>query len=56
MLALISFFISFVIYFIPTIVAIYKDKPNTTAIFILNLCLGWTFLGWVASLIWAVVD
>jgi hypothetical protein len=40
-----------IIYFIPSFVG--KDKKNASAIFILNLFLGWTLLGWVVALIWA---
>jgi len=39
------------IYFLPTIIG-YKKK-NATAIFLLNLLLGWTFIGWVIALVWA---
>ncbi len=38
-------------YFIPSIVG--KHKTNAGAIFVLNLFLGWTFLGWVLALVWA---
>ena len=41
-----------VIYFIPLTVARRRRHPNTVAIGILNLFLGWTFLGWVAALVW----
>lgn len=40
-------------YFFPTIVAHGKKKRNTMAIFVLNLTLGWTVIGWFAALIWA---
>jgi len=40
-----------VIYFAPTIMA--HGKRNSTAIFLLNLLLGWTFIGWVIALVWA---
>jgi hypothetical protein len=40
------------IYFIPTLMA----KKNRSAILVLNLFLGWTFLGWVIALVWAVKD
>lgn len=40
-----------VIYFAPTIVG--YSKRNAGAIFLLNLLLGWTFIGWVVALIWA---
>ncbi len=38
-------------YFLPAIVG--RRKRNAGAIFILNLLLGWTFIGWVAALVWA---
>jgi len=42
-----------VFYFFPTIVALLRDHHKLSAIAVLNLFLGWTFLGWVAALIWA---
>jgi len=57
----ITFVISFVIvlalfgYFIPTFIAIVRKKKNTLAIFLLNLFLGMTFLGWICALIWAIM-
>lgn len=41
------------LYFVPTIVARVREHHNTTAIFLLNLLLGWTFVGWVVALVWA---
>jgi len=43
-----------VLYFIPTWVAKYHRHHNATAIFAVNLFLGWTFLGWVVALAWAL--
>jgi NAD-dependent SIR2 family protein deacetylase len=43
--------ISLLIYFSPSIVG--HRKKNSTAIFILNLLAGWTFIGWVGALVWA---
>jgi hypothetical protein len=40
-----------IIYFLPTIIG--YSKNNVLAIFILNLFLGWTFIGWVIALVWA---
>lgn len=41
-------------YFAPTIRA-YKDrKRDTAAIAALNILLGWTFIGWVIALVWAL--
>jgi RsiW-degrading membrane proteinase PrsW (M82 family) len=42
------------LYFLPSIIAAKKEKPNKTSILILNLFLGWTLIGWVVALIWAV--
>lgn len=41
-------------YFIPTIIAYSRRKANRAAVFALNFFLGWTFLGWVVSLVWAL--
>lgn len=43
------------LYFLPTIIAGARRKRNMPAIFALNLLLGWTFLGWVAALVWSFV-
>ncbi len=40
------------IYFLPSWVG--SKHTNFGSIFILNLFLGWTFIGWIAALIWAV--
>ena len=39
------------VYFLPSFCAI--GKRNAGAIFLLNLFLGWTFLGWVVALVWS---
>ena len=39
------------LYFIPSIVG--RTKTNAGAIFVLNLLLGWSFIGWVIALVWA---
>ncbi|MDP2749744.1 MAG: superinfection immunity protein [Nanoarchaeota archaeon] len=41
------------IYFFPWKVAKNRNHKQKEAIFVLNLCLGWTFLGWVIALVWA---
>ena len=43
-----------VVYFAPTIIAVRGDHKNQGAIAVLNLLLGWTFLGWVAAMVWSV--
>ena len=39
------------IYFLPTIIG--SNKKNRLAIFVLNLLLGWTVIGWIIALVWA---
>ena len=41
-------------YFFPTIVGTARKKHNAGAIFVLNLLLGWTVVGWVIALVWAL--
>ena len=41
------------LYFLPTIIANVRSHRNTMAIVMVNIFLGWTFLGWVAALVWA---
>jgi len=43
-----------ILYFLPMIMAIEKKQKNKTAIIVLNILLGWTLVGWVIALIWAV--
>ena len=49
-------FLLILIYFVPAIVAICKSKKQKTAIIILNIFLGWTFIGWVVALVWACME
>ena len=46
----------FVLYFLPWIIALIRGKRDTLGIFLLNFFLGWTFIGWVVCLIWALSD
>jgi hypothetical protein len=43
-------------YFIPTICAISRKHNNTAAIVCVNILLGWTVLGWIASMVWSLTD
>ena len=45
----------FALYFLPTLIAFLRQHKNKLAIFLLNLLLGWTVLGWVVSLVWSVI-
>lgn len=52
---IVLFFIA--LYCVPSIVAISrKKKKDVVAIVALNLLLGWTLIGWVISLVWALRD
>jgi hypothetical protein len=50
----IIFVFSLALYFLPSIIAIAGHRRNAAAIFLLNLLLGWTFVGWVVALVWSV--
>jgi hypothetical protein len=43
------------IYYIPTLIAMFKKRPDTLRIFITNLLVGWTFFGWAIILVWVLV-
>lgn len=45
--------IALAIYFIPTWIAAFRNHTSGGGIFVINLFLGWTFLGWVVALAWA---
>lgn len=44
------------LYFIPAILAICYDNKNVVAIFALNFALGWTVIGWILALVWALAE
>jgi hypothetical protein len=43
------------VYLLPALVADRRGHKNLRAIFVLNLAAGWTFVGWVAALVWALM-
>ena len=45
--------ICFVFYLAPTFNATSRKHPARASIFLLNLFLGWTLVGWVAALVWS---
>jgi len=51
LIALLSLF-----YFLPFAIAFYRKRANTGAIFALNLFLGWSLIGWVVALVWALKE
>jgi len=46
--------LSLAVYFLPSFVAWKKKRQD--AIIVLNLLLGWTVLGWIGALIWAMCE
>jgi hypothetical protein len=42
------------LYLFPSLVAISRRHHQRAAIVALNLLLGWTLVGWVISLVWAL--
>ena len=55
-LGMIFFMIFLAVYFVPTIVASSRNVKHLAGIIVLNIFLGFTLLGWVGALIWAVSD
>src|SRR5579864_278604 len=44
--------ISLFLYFLPSYLA--RNNANFTAILTLNILAGWTFIGWIIALVWAL--
>jgi hypothetical protein len=44
------------VYLLPAYIAAFRDAPRFSGVFVLNLIVGWTGLGWLATLIWSFVD
>ena len=42
------------LYFLPTFIAMGRHLYSRGGIAMLNLFLGWTFIGWIAALLWAI--
>lgn len=49
-------FFMFLAYFLPTGIAVLRDHRNQLSIFLLNLFVGWTFIGWIAALVWSAAN
>ncbi len=46
----------FLPYWAPTIIAFVRKHPSKGGILALNFFLGWSFIGWVLALVWALSD
>ncbi len=45
--------IPLLLYFLPWMIALIRGHHNAGAIFLLNLLLGWTLIGWLFAFIWS---
>jgi hypothetical protein len=43
------------LYFLPTIIAAVRRCKSILGIVLVNIFTGWTFIGWVVSLVWSLV-
>ena len=44
--------VSLLFYFLPAYLA--RNRSDFTAILVLNVLAGWTFIGWIIALVWAL--
>lgn len=44
------------LYFVPTVLAFMRDHKSKWGILALNFILGFTLIGWIIALIWALAD
>jgi hypothetical protein len=42
------------LYFLPTIIAAIRRSKSILGIVLVNIFTGWTFIGWVISLVWSL--
>lgn len=47
--------ICLLIYFLPSIIAFNRNHEYRWPIFAITLFCGWSFIGWIAALIWALM-
>ena len=48
---MVSFLLLTALYFLPSIIG--REKRDFAGIFLVNLLLGWTLVGWVVAFLWA---
>jgi hypothetical protein len=44
----------FAMYWLPTLIALVRQTPSALGIAALNFFLGWTVIGWILALVWAL--
>lgn len=55
LITMMMFFVGLGIYFAPTIVAVATKHTDVGAIFLVNFFFGWSGIGWVAAMLWAIL-
>ena len=45
-----------VFYMLPTVISNVRKTEHSDTIALINLFFGWTVLGWIAALLWALTD
>lgn len=45
---------SFLAWLAPVVIAVWRGHPNTAAICVVDVLLGWTCIGWVVALAWSM--
>jgi hypothetical protein len=43
-------------YMVPFSIALLRGTKNLAAIFLLNFFLGWSVIGWIVAVIWAITE
>ncbi len=46
--------VSLALYLLPTIIVVARRKKNVLGPILVNVLLGWTVVGWIVALIWAL--
>lgn len=54
-LVILAFGTLFFLYFTPSFIAFFRGHHQKLPIVLLNFFFGWTFIGWVGSLIWSLM-
>ena len=54
LLAVIGIILSGILYIVPTLIGWRRQDSNLLSLFVVNLFLGFTFIGWVIALAYAV--
>jgi asparagine N-glycosylation enzyme membrane subunit Stt3 len=44
------------VYFLPFIIGAIRKVKGITLLFAINLLLGWTVIGWIITLVWAIFE